>query len=509
MKAFRSLLLIALCLLTVGTVTAKDAWSTVQSRNYRLVGNVSDDQLVSIASQLERFRDVFTRQFAGAALNSPVPTTVIVFKSDSSYGPYKPLFRGRPADVAGFFQSGYDVNYVTISLSQHPQFDPFAMIFHESVHLLVDNKLRASPAWFNEGLAEYYSGLVFMQDKDGANKQVMFGKPIPRHLVMLRKNKLLPLATLFEIDRASPYYNEREKSGMFYAQSWALIHYLTHGQSGQRQPQLARFLELLSSSVPVKQSFQQAFQSDYASLEKELQDYVRQDTYRVKMVPYVEPEGHSEFQKSPITEAQGLSYLGDLLLHSDRGEDAEKHLQKALALTPELSTAHASLGMLRSRQRNFPAAKEHLLRAIKSDPRNYLAHYYYAFALSREAMDRGLNVTTYGAEAAAEMRAALTTAIKIAPDFPESYRLLAFVNLATNTRLDEAATLLARALTLSPGRHEFSYVLAQVQLRLKDYKAARATLEQVIASSTNPQLRAQAQEMLDMVALREKYQPKQ
>ena len=99
--------------------------------------------------------------------------------------------------------------------------------------------------------------------------------------------------------------------------------------------------------------------------------------------------------------------------------------------------------------------------------------------------------------------------MRLLPTFPESYRLLAFVNLATNSRLDEAATLLERGLALSPGRHEFSYVLAQVQLRRKNYKEARVTLEQVIASSPNPLLRAQAQEMLDTVALHEKYQPKQ
>ena len=423
MKSIGSLLLVVLFLLappTIRTVSAKDAWTGVNSRNYRLIGNVSEDNLRSIAAQLERFRDVFTKQFEGAALNSPVPTTVIVFKSDSSYGPYKPLFKGRPADVAGYFQSGYDVNYITLSLSsEHQQFNPLAMIFHESVHLLVDNKLRASPAWFNEGLAEYFSGLVFMQDKDGGNKQVMFGKPIPRHLVMLRKNKLLPLATLFEIDRASPYYNEREKSGMFYAQSWSLIHYLTHADAGKRQPQLARFLELLSAGVPVSQSFQQAFQTDYGSLEKELQEYVRQDTYRVKTVPYVESDAAtSEFQSVQLTEAQALASLGDLLLHSDRGDDAEKHLRKSLALTPELSAAHSSLGMLLTRRREFTGAKEHLRRAMKSDPRNYLAHYYYAYALSREAMDRGQTVTGYTAEAAAEMRAALTTAIEIAPDVP-------------------------------------------------------------------------------------------
>jgi hypothetical protein len=52
-------------------------------------------------------------------------------------------------------------------------------------------------------------------------------------------------------------------------------------------------------------------------------------------------------------------------------------------------------------------------------------------------------------------------------------------------------------------------VLAQVHLQRKDYKAARFTLAQVIAGNPNPQMRALAEEMLETVALREKYQPKQ
>lgn len=164
--------------------------------------------------------------------------------------------------------------------------------------------------------------------------------------------------------------------------------------------------------------------------------------------------------------------------------------------------------MLRVRQRNFTAAKEHLWRAVTSDPQSYLAQYYYAYALSREAMDRGQTVTGYPTESAAKMRAALTKAIEIAPDFPESYRLLAFLNLATNSKLEEAAALLDHALALSPGRHEFSYVLAQVQFRRKDYAAARATLDQVIEGSPNPLLRDQAREMLEIIAITEKYQQK-
>lgn len=513
MKAFGSVLLIVLCLLAfqpLRTVTAKDKWTSLRSRNYALIGNASEEDIRTMAVQLERFRDVFIKQFKAAALNSPVPTTVIVFKNDSSFGPYKPVFRGKRSEVAGYFHSSFDMNYITLSAERRPQYNPYEMIFHESVHLLVDNRVRASPAWFNEGLAEYFSALDFLPAKNGGGKVVVLGKPILRHILLLRRNKLLPLATLFGVDRSSPYYNEREKSGMFYAESWALIHYLTHGQAGRRQPQLARFLELLASGNPLAQSFQQAFESDFATLEKELNEYVRQDKYRATLISYIEPaDSDRELKSVPLTEAQAFAHLGDLLLHYDRADEAEKHLRQALAITPELSTANASLGMLRVHQRDFAAAKEHLQRAMKSDPQSYLAHYYYAYALSSEPMDQQQTVTSYAPEAAAQMRLALTKAMEIAPDFPESYRLMAFVNLITNTRLDEAVTLLERALTLSPGRHEFSYVLAQVHMRRKDYKAAHLLLEQVLSGNPNPQMRALAEEMLETVRLGEKYQPKQ
>jgi tetratricopeptide (TPR) repeat protein len=384
------------------------------------------------------------------------------------------------------------------------------MIFHESVHLLVNNKVRSLPSWFNEGLAEYFSRLYFLPEKKPGDKRVAFGKPILHHLIKLRENKLLPLETLFGVDQSSPFYNEADKRSMFYAESWALIHYLTHGRSGERQPQLARFLELLAAHLSVADSFKQAFGTDYASLEKELKDYVRQDRYPAKVVSFEEPAGtNTDAKIEQLSEAQALAHLGDLLLHTNHFDAADQHLKKALTLAPELSTANASLGMLRLRQGDVAAAKGLLQKAIASDQNNYLAHYYYADALSREEMDAQRNVSSYPPESVARMRTALNKAIEVAPGFPEPYRLLAFVNLVTNTQLAESAALLEKAIALSPGRLDFSYVLAQVQLRRKDYKAARLTLEQVIAGNPNPQMRVQAEVMLNRAVREEQNQPKQ
>src|SRR5690349_4166964 len=67
---------------------AKDNWISVRTRNFLLVSNAGEKDVRQVATKLEQFRDVFTRLFAGAKFNNPVPTTVIVFKSFNSYKPF-------------------------------------------------------------------------------------------------------------------------------------------------------------------------------------------------------------------------------------------------------------------------------------------------------------------------------------------------------------------------------------------------------------------------------------
>src|SRR5205807_6173558 len=135
--------------------------------------------------------------------------------------------------------------------------------------LLVDNTNGNVPVWFNEGLAEYYSSFDIEEDR-----KVHLGELIPYHLQTLREQKLLPLRTLFAVDHYSPEYNEGSKRGMFYAESWALVHYLILGNNGQRLAQLGKFLQLTSANVPLDEAVKQAFQMDVEGLQKELKSYI-------------------------------------------------------------------------------------------------------------------------------------------------------------------------------------------------------------------------------------------
>src|SRR5438105_6475542 len=200
------------------SATAKDTWTSVHSKNFTLVGNASEKDIRLVANRLEQFRTVFALLFPALKLNSPAPTTVIVFKSDSSYKPFKVN-----PNVTGYFQPGEDVNYITLTTEKSSDDQPFRIIFHEYVHLLVENTMGATvPLWFNEGLAEYYSTFDIKDDY----RRVILGDLIANHVLYLRENKFLPLRTLFAVDYKSPYYNEGNKMNVFYAEPWRLMHYL-------------------------------------------------------------------------------------------------------------------------------------------------------------------------------------------------------------------------------------------------------------------------------------------
>ena len=497
MKRFPITLAATLCfslLLSVHyPVSAKETWTSVRSKNFFLVGNASEKETRQVGVRLEQFREVFSRLFPQMNFNAPVPTTVIVFKSDSSYRPFKPN-----PNVAGYFQSGSDVNYITLTTETRNEQHPFNVIFHEYTHLLVNNTVGDVPVWFNEGLAEYYSTFSVTDDQ-----KIVLGNPIANHVLLLRENKLLPLRTLFQVDQKSPHYNERDKQSIFYAESWALMHYLILGNKGDRVSQLNKFIGLMNGNNRMEQAFQESFQMSFENMEKELRAYIKNDRYPIVNGRFEQKLGvDTEAQAAPVTEAEAQAYLGDLLLHSQRTE-AESYLQKALALDPNLAMANASMGMLLVRQGKIDEARQSLERAATANSQNYLIHYYYAFALSREGMDGTEMVSGYAPETVTKIRKELKQAIELRPDFPESYRLLAFVNLATGTQLDESIEMLKHAQAISPGRNDLAYILAQVYMRKEDYKTARQILERLSGNNGDARIRQQAQATLAQLVSRE------
>ncbi len=477
-------------------VAAKDDWIQVKSKNFFLIGNASEKDIRKVATRLEQFRETFRQVFGKMNLTSPVPTNVVVFKSESSYKNFKPKRADGKIDnfVAGYFQPGEDVNYITLS-TEGEDAETFSVIFHEYVHSIIEANFGKSevPAWFNEGLAEYYSTFAIEDDI-----KAKLGIPIGRHILRLQQSQFMPLKELFNLSNYQLHQTGDHSRSVFYSESWALLHYLL--QNGKVDP-LSKFLDLLLTDTEPEKAFQDAFQMNTAQMEGELRKYVTRTSYFHQEIKFkTKLLFEAEMQVSPLDEAASNTFLGDLLYHTNRVDDAEPFLLNALKLQPEHGMANITLGMVRIRQRKYAEAKQHLEKAIAGDPQNHLAFFRYAYLLSREGLDEFGYVRAFDKAEAAKMRSSLRKAIALNPAFTESYELLAFVDVVNLEELDDAVKMMRIALKYQPGNQRYALRLAEVLSRQDKLDEADTLAEKIARTSDDQEVKARAESLVAQIA---------
>ncbi len=362
-------------------LTAKENWLNISSKNFILISNTSEKQAVKVATMLEQFRHTIATLLPETNIRTALPTKVILFDSHSSFHPFKPKYKGKIRDnVGGYFFNNGDQSYIALTTDAGgEQF--YEVIFHEYQHFVIGNNLRNAPLWLNEGMAEYYS--TFKPKDDG--RQVMIGSPIGRHVGTLRNKVLIPLPKLVTVDHKSPEYNEGSRAGVFYAESWAFVHYLMLADEGRHRPQLSQFINLLNNGKPVEENFQQAFQTDFKTMESNLLNYISKFTFPAELYTFPEQLSFSkEMQVSALPEPQAETQLAELLLRSGRLDEAEPRLAKAVEKEPDCGQCQVMLGALRYRQYRFDEARTHLNKGLTLDPQNHLAHNFYGALLTEE-----------------------------------------------------------------------------------------------------------------------------
>lgn len=475
-------------------------WVSVRTPNFLVVCEAGAAEAQGAARRLEQYRAAFARVLAPEHFDASATTVVVLFRDDSSYAPFKPLYHGQTAaDVAGYFQPGSEVNYITLAWDAERAKGASSTLLHEYVHLLVNNYFRHAPLWLKEGLAEFYSTARLSAD----GRSLALGAAPRQRAQALGRQPLMPLAALFAVDSRSPHYFEQGTRALFYAQSWALVHQLAAPGAAGRES-VARYLELLAAGAEAGAAFAEAFGANADEAGAALAAYVRRADFRERaeaLAPAVEFDARAEVRQ--LARAEVLAQLGDLLMRSERLDVAETYLLRAVEIDAALPAARLSLGALRLRQSRFAEAREHLRRAVDADPQNHLARFYLADALQREGLGMsGDDISVSGfREKTRLVREELRRAIELAPHFLESYRLLAAVELERAGRADVAAGLLREALRRAPRRREFMLLLAQALLGAGEFEAARVEAARV-AGGGDPALRGQAKQLLAEVDAR-------
>ncbi len=459
MSVRRQLILLILILGHLPSIgLARDHWIRLNSPNFEAVSNASEKKSRTLIRELEQFRHVFSEVFHVA--NDRVPVTVFIFRNDKSFKSFKPVYEGKPVSVAGFFQGSRDRN--VIALNANARENPLHVVFHEYLHLLTSDAPYPWPVWVNEGLAEFYSTFQVK------GRQLTLGGPIPWHAEILRQARMHPVEHLFAIGHDSPEYNEKGKRGVFYAQSWALVHYFMLHEKAKLRPQFVRFVQLLWRGVDPVEAFEQAIEVPFQDLESELQKYVRQRglyaaVFTLEVVPDAEQIDIADLNASKVE-----GHLGDLLFYTGRLEEAKVRYKEARRLDPPSLPPREGLALIALREDDRETARGLLEETSEGGSKNYLVHYYYAEML----MDEVSSQFELSQAEFESISRPLREAVELAPAFDRSYYLLGRLYRKWGKDLDEGLGFIDQALALKPRADYYRMTRADLLLARHDYEDA-------------------------------------
>ena len=458
----------------------QDIWTEVETPHFIVASNDGDTTARRVADQFEQIRFLYSKALSqGLRLDPGIPILIFAVKNEKALSQLMPEDWAQKGHVhpAGLFVPGQEKNYIALRTDVEAEF-PYLPIYHEYVHLIINLNYQHFPLWLNEGFADFL-GCATLTRNGGK-----LGQPSASDLEVLQRSKLLPLETLFKVDHQSPYYNEANKTTIFYAESWALVHYLMLDPEKQKDKTLGKYISFIENGADPVDAAARAF-GDLAQLQKALQAYISRTSYLEYSVAIPARSDATPYSVRTISAAEVQARLGDFDLYRGQLDRARKKLEEAIRLDPRLAAAQESMGLLLFRQDERYGAEKYFARAVALDSKSALAYFYHAMLLTSEGSD---------GEDMAEARTALEKAVALNPGLGSAWSTLA-LSYASVGRLDDALGAAKRAVDTMPGEPYFQYNLAVVLARMERYDDARI-LARKLQSSGSPAIVSVADKFL-------------
>ncbi|MBZ5500154.1 MAG: DUF1570 domain-containing protein [Acidobacteriia bacterium] len=263
--------ILGLCIMTGRAAhgAGAEVWVEIRSPNFIVMSNAPAKQARRAADRLEQFRNVIHVSLPKLRIDPGMTLRVFAARDEASFKALLPreFLKKGMTQPAGIFQAGQEKNFVLLRLDL-PSEQGYHVIYHEYVHMVMRLNFRTLPVWLSEGFADFFGQATLSDSESG------IGRPSPQQIETLQKGQLMPLDVMMAADHDSPYYRQENKSGLFYAQSWALTHYLMLGDKRAHTGQLIQYLDQILSNVPESQAAERAF-GDLKVLQQKLDQYVR------------------------------------------------------------------------------------------------------------------------------------------------------------------------------------------------------------------------------------------
>jgi tetratricopeptide (TPR) repeat protein len=362
MRPWLGVLLLALLAASGGALRAasRETWVEVRSPHFVAYCDAGEAEARRTLEGFEAIREVFTLLMPGLQVDLHKPTVILVTADQRSMGRFAPSqFEGKdPKRPVGLFNQGRDRNYVLLRLDVSHQADqPYFVLFHEYTHQVVHQNFPHLPTWLDEGIADYY-GTTELHEK-----KVYLGRLPQGRLAILQRGRM-PLKELLTVTQDSPHYQEGSKAGTFYAQSWALTHYLLMDAEAQKAGRFQSYLRALAHTSDPLAAAQEGF-GDLGRLEGALSVYCSQSRYAFLTLPLNVSLSDRDFVSRTLGEAEALALRAEYLLQQRQAKEAQALLEQARSLAPQSPAVQTGWGLVCERQGRYEEARAAFLSAVE------------------------------------------------------------------------------------------------------------------------------------------------
>ena len=264
--------------LSVGLPGAAQAeWLEAKSPHFIIYADSTPYELEQFGDRLERF-DSAVRLIRG--MDDPALTDaerVTIF----GVGDEAAVSRLLGADgVLGFYITKASGSFAYFPqkegwLAKRVEISPQAIFFHEYAHhLQLGRNAMALPAWVTEGFAEFFATAEIM-----GNGNVRIGAPpMYRQWSVQRYDGLSMVQMLSGSLRNA---TDRQVESL-YGRGWLLTHMLNFDPEGRKQ--LVQYIHGIETGVDPLEAAKGAFGDDLRSVDKKLDEYLRQPSFKTIVI---------------------------------------------------------------------------------------------------------------------------------------------------------------------------------------------------------------------------------
>jgi tetratricopeptide (TPR) repeat protein len=458
----------------------RENWIEIKSPHYTIYSNASEHDGRRVAAQFEEIRSLFEQSFPKLRVDFGKPTIVYVLKDENSLKLLMPTYgqNKNSMKLAGFYQLSNDKNFAVVRADvTGTGANPYHVMYHEWAHGLFRLNYRGLPMWLDEGLAEYWGG------SDIDNKEGRVGMADPAQLRVLRQNAFLPISTLVSIDASSPLYNTKDHAGMFYAESWAIVHYFSLAPEVRDQHLLDKYLAALQATDDPIEAANRSF-GDLKKLGEKLEAYTRQSAFLYQRISVTSNISEKDFAARRLNAAEGLVAQADYLVHTNHLPEAIEVLHQAEKLDAKTPHLHDELGYYHFVKADFDNSLKEFDLAIAEDPNHATAYYYKASILYRKS--------GYDRETTPQIIANLQKVISLQSNFAPAHAFLCIAYTQSAETKPKAFAEAKKAMDLEPGNLAYFIDAGRALIATNDLANAKKVADTAQKLATWPRDRAMA-----------------